>query len=136
MEQREIEASRLFVQGKLFVVVEDDALISQATRIVLENMGGTVECFGDAESALRYSNIGNAHCFIVDYKLSGTVDGLNFLSLLHQKLRRPICAVMMSGDTSEQFSRKAEFFDWPVLQKPVNASKLISRLSEQYAKCV
>ncbi len=136
MESREIETNRLFVQGKLFVVVEDDALISQAMRAVLENMGGAVECFDNAENALRQSTIENADCFIVDYKLSGTVDGINFLSLLHQKLHKPICAVMMSGDTSVQFVRKAEFFDWPVLQKPVNASKLISKLSEQYGKCM
>jgi DNA-binding response OmpR family regulator len=66
--------------------------------------------------------------------LPGNIDGINFLLRLRQKLHKPVCAVMMSGDTSSYFIRKAELFDWPVLHKPVNMSKLISRLSEQHGK--
>jgi DNA-binding response OmpR family regulator len=68
--------------------------------------------------------------------LPGNIDGINFLLRLRQNLHKPVCAVMMSGDTSSYFIRKAELFDWPVLHKPVNISKLITRLSEQYGKTV
>lgn len=136
MESKEIEINRSFAQGKRFVVVEDDAMVSAALSKSLEMIGGKVECFDNAEYALQRANIENADCYIVDYMLNGSVDGINFLNMLYQKLRKPICAVMISGDTSAKFVRKAELFDWPVLHKPINLSKLISRLSEQYSKKV
>lgn len=133
-ESPELEASRSFVQGKRFVVVEDDPMVSEALSKSLELMGGSVKIFDNAKSALQYIGISDADCYIVDYMLPDGMDGVNFLLGLRQKMRRPICAVMMSGNTSSYFVRKAEIFDWPVVHKPSNIEKLISRLKEQYDK--
>jgi len=132
VESIDIETCRLFAEGKQFVVVEDDEFVSQSLRDLLENMGGKVECYDSAEDALRQHDIGLADCFIVDYMLAGNVDGANFLIRLRQNLHKPVCAVILSGNTSSNFMHKAELLDWPVLHKPVNVSQLISRLSEQY----
>jgi FixJ family two-component response regulator len=132
VDSTDIEACRQFAQGKQFVVVEDDELVSQSLRDLLENMGASVECFENAEYALHQPDIEKADCYIVDYMLPGIIDGTNFLLSLHQKLHKPVCAVMMSGNTSSYFLRKAEHFDWPVLNKPVKVSQLISQLSQQY----
>ena len=133
-ESMGLEASRSFVRGKRFVVLEDDLMVSEALVSALELLGGKVECFDNAKSALQHPDIENADCYIVDYILSGEMDGINFLLGLRQKLRKPICAVMMSGNTSSYFVRKAEMFDWPVIQKPANIEKLISWLSGQYGR--
>ena len=134
MNSHDDEVNAAFVQGKRIVVVEDNTQLSEALSKALEMLGGKVECFDYAEQALLHPEIGNADCYIVDYRLNGTINGINFLSLLHQKLRKPICAVMISGDTSANLARKAELFDWPMLHKPVNLTKLISMLSEQYKR--
>ena len=136
MESQDIEVNRDFVQGKRFVVLEDDELVSEALSQSLKIMGGEVKCFNQAESALQYPGIGNADCYIVDYMLPGNVNGINFLLRLHQMLHKSVCAVMMSGNTSSYFIRNAEFFCWPVLHKPVSISQLIHKLSEQYSKSV
>ena len=133
-EPMELEAVRQFVKGKRFVIVEDDAMVSEALKKSLTVMEGRVESYYDADVALQTANIENADCYIVDYMLPGDVDGTNFLLRLHQELHRPVCAVMMSGNTTSDFIRKAAFFDWPVLHKPVNTTQLVSRLSEQYNK--
>ena len=126
-----VEACRSFVCGKYFIVLDDDELVSEALSTSLKLMGGRVKCFDNAEQALQNSDIENADCYIVDYMLPGKVDGINFLISLHQKMHKRVCAVMMSGDTSPYLIRKSELFDWPLLHKPVNISKVISRLSEQ-----
>lgn len=131
-----LENSRSFVRGKRFIVVEDDAMVQEGLSKTLKLMGGQVESFGSAESALQHPDIGNADCYIVDYMLPGEVDGVNFLLGLRQKLHRPVCAVMMSGNTSSYFIRKVELFDWPVLHKPVNMEKLISKLSHEHSRIV
>jgi DNA-binding response OmpR family regulator len=133
-ETLEFAANRSFVRGKHFVVVEDDVLVADALRKTLEMMGGEVTCFANAEHALQHPNIGNADCYIVDYMLPGEVDGISFLLGLREQQHKPVCAVMMSGNTSSSFIRQTERFDWPVLHKPVNISKLIARLDEQYGR--
>ena len=135
-ETVEFAASRSFVRGKYFVVVEDDLLVADALRKTLEMMGGKVACFDNAEHALQHPNIGNADCYIVDYMLPGEVDGISFLLGLREQQHKPVCAVMMSGNTSSSFIRQSEQFDWPVLHKPVNISQLIARLDEQYGRDV
>lgn len=142
-EQHEIEflpindtsteaVNNMLLTGKRVVVVEDDALVAQAMVNFLEGMGGDVKCFHSAEDALHHdANIEYADYYVVDYMLGGTVNGIQFLNLLRQKLGKPIHAVLMTGDTSTNFIRNAENYDWPVLHKPVSISKLLSSLSAQ-----
>jgi PAS domain S-box-containing protein len=127
------ETNLSFVQGKRFVVVEDDLLVAQALTQSLEGLGGEVECFHSAEDALRHTNIEYADCYIVDYMLGGKLNGIQFLNTLLQKFDKPIKAVLVTGDTSSTFIRDAANFDWPVLHKPVNTAKLISALGAQEA---
>jgi two-component system, sensor histidine kinase len=127
----EVADNKMLFHGKRVVVVEDDALVSQAMISLLEGMGGEVKCFHNAEEALHHADVEHADYHIVDYMLGGTHNGIQFLNLLCQKRGKPINAVLMTGDTSSNFIRKAETLDWPVLHKPVNVSKLISSLSEQ-----
>jgi PAS domain S-box-containing protein len=121
-----------FARGKRFVVVEDDALISEAICKALEMMGGEVKRFECAEDALLGGDLERTHWYIADYMMGGALNGIQFLNRLRQRLGGPIRAVLMTGDTSPSFIREAENLEWPVLYKPVNIPKLISKLSEQH----
>ncbi|OGS80928.1 MAG: hypothetical protein A2061_03570 [Gallionellales bacterium GWA2_59_43] len=120
-----------FARGKLFIVVEDDQLVSQALVSWLEAIEGRVEYFPNAEEALTHANIEHADYFIADYMLSGTLNGIQFLNLASKKRSRPLKGVVVSGDTSSAFIRHAAQCEWPVMHKPVNTSELISKLSAQ-----
>lgn len=119
-----------FAQGKRFMVVENDALVSEALSNALRAAGGEVNCFQSAEHALLHSHIDQSDYFIADYML-GNLNGIQFLGLLRQKLGKPIRAVIMTGDTSTAFVREADKCDWPILYKPVNISALLSSLTTQ-----
>ncbi|MGE5758375.1 MAG: PAS domain-containing protein, partial [Sideroxydans sp.] len=124
-------ADNMLFRGKRVVLVEDDVLVSQAMISLLEGMGGEVKCFHSAEEALHHADVEHADYHIVDYMLGGTHNGIQFLNLLRQKRGKPLKAVLMTGDTSSTFIRKAATLDWPVLHKPLNVSRLISSLSVQ-----
>ena len=124
-------ADKTLFRGKRVMLVEDDALVAQAMISLVEGMGGEVKCFHKAEEALRHADSEYADYHIVDYMLGGAHNGIQFLNLLRQKRGKHINAVLMTGDTSNDFIRKAEALDWPVLHKPVNLSKLILSLSVQ-----
>ncbi|MDD2915854.1 MAG: ATP-binding protein [Gallionella sp.] len=123
-----------FIQNKRFVVVEDDLLVAQALTQSLEMLGGEVKCFRSAEEAWRHAHTGRVDYYIADYMLSGTIDGIQFLNMLSQRLGKPINAVLMTGETSSDLIKKAAECDWPVLFKPVNTFKLISNLKAQQDK--
>lgn len=120
-----------FAQNKRFIVLDDDMMVAQAMVLLLEGMGGQVECFHNAEDALHHASIEHADYFIVDYMLGGSLNGIQFLHRVHQKLGHPIHAVLMTGDTSAAFIREAENCNWPALHKPVNILRLESALAVQ-----
>jgi PAS domain S-box-containing protein len=130
----ELDAMRQFPQGKRFVVVEDDVLLSEALEKSLMALGGIVDSYHDANVALQQPDIENADCYIVDYMLPGSIEGTEFLIKLRKKKHKPVCAVLMSGDTSSSFIRKADAFFWPVLHKPANILNICACLIAQHKK--
>jgi PAS domain S-box-containing protein len=120
-----------FVRGRRFILVEDDALVANALSHSIAAMGGWVECFQNAEEALRQPGIADGDCLIVDFMLGGERNGLQLLDQLQQKQGRPIHAVLMTGDTSPDFIRATAACVWPVLYKPVDLFQLISAFSAQ-----
>jgi CheY-like chemotaxis protein/anti-sigma regulatory factor (Ser/Thr protein kinase) len=126
---RENFAHADFAAGKRFVVVEDDALVAEALSKALKGLGASVEFFHRADVALSHPCVETADYFIVDFMLGGSLNGVQFLEKLREKLGSSVNAVIMTGDTSAAFVREKEKYDWTVLHKPVNVSKLISALS-------
>ena len=112
-------------------MIEDEGLVAEALKSLLENLNGQVRCFASAEEALQDGDIERVDYFIVDFMLAGKLNGIEFLNLLRPKLGRPIRAVLMTGDTSSSFIRNAVDCDWPILHKPVNLSKLTASLKAQ-----
>jgi PAS domain S-box-containing protein len=124
-------ADALFARGKHFVVIEDEGIVAEALKGLLESLGGQVRCFDSAEEALRDIDAERTDYFIVDFMLAGKLNGIQFLNQLRPQLARPIRAVLMTGDTSSSFIRNAVECDWPILHKPVNLSKLVASLKSQ-----
>jgi PAS domain S-box-containing protein len=118
-------------KGKSAILVEDDLIVAQAMASLLELMGMKIRCFHNAEDAMSEADIEHADYYIVDYMLGGGQNGIQLLNRLRQKRGKSINAVLVTGDTSTNLIRQAEHFEWPVLHKPVNISKLISKLRLQ-----
>ena len=119
-----------FARGKRLVVVEDDKMVAQAMTNWLEGMGGAVKCFHSAEEALRHAKTEDDY-YIVDFMLSGSLNGIQLLNQLSEKLGKPVKAALVTGDTSSTFVREMDDCPWPILHKPVNTSKLIASLEAQ-----
>lgn len=119
----------LSAAGKTFVVVEDDLLVAQAISACLEELGGDVKVFHNAQEALREAV--SADYYVVDYMLGGELNGIEFLNLLSQRSAKPVRAVLVTGDTSSNFIRESADMAWPVLYKPVDVVELFARLRAQ-----
>jgi len=124
----EHDSQLAFVEGKRFMVVEDDTMIAKAICCALEVMHGETICFCSAEDALLHTNHETVDYYIVDYMLSGKMNGIELLNQLRQQRGRPIHAVLITGDTSPEFVRGMTTCKWPIQHKPVTISELISSL--------
>jgi CheY-like chemotaxis protein len=130
VDLRQPVADDRFVRGKRLIVVEDDKLVARAMVDWLEGLEAEVNHFYSAEDALHHANVADDY-YIVDYMLSGKLNGIQYLNQVRERLGKPIKAVLVTGDTSPAFVRGAVLCDWPILHKPVNRSQLISSLSMQ-----
>lgn len=115
------------VRGKRFVVVEDDTLVAEALGRSISAIQGEVKHFHNAEDALRHADAETDY-YIVDHMLSGKLSGVDMLNQLRLNANKPIRAVIVSGDTSAEFIRKAGEFDWPLIHKPAKLDQLITAL--------
>jgi PAS domain S-box-containing protein len=122
--------SAMEVAGCRIVIVEDDVLVAKATQLLLESLGMRVSSYGSAEEALADSDIADADFYISDFMLAG-LNGLEFLNAISQRSKKPVNAVLMTGDTSSERIRIAQSSPWPVLFKPVDISGLLSALALQ-----
>lgn len=122
------------LNGRLIVVVEDDAMVAKALQLSLESLGARVACFGSAEAALAAPDIADTDFYIADFQLPGA-NGVDFLNNVSARSTKPIRAVLLTGQTSpHEMARFAasnlvdapQPIPWTVLFKPVNLPALVS----------
>ena len=123
----------LWLRGKRVVVVEDDALVADGLRSLLQALGVRVQYFPNAEEALAHEACAAADFYISDYSLGGQRNGLEFLQAVQQTRPQRVRAVVITGETSTEFMQRVASSPWPVLHKPVNFDKLVASLLAQDA---
>ena len=108
------------------LVLEDEILIADYLCEVLEDAGLTV--FGVAESAehaLRLVDNAGPDVALVDVKLAGDMDGIDFAQALRQRHSTKVIFVTGSGDPTT-LSRIESVSPFARLQKPVRPDQLVA----------
>lgn len=125
--------NRQWLRGKRVVVVEDDALVADGLRHLLQALEVQVQYFPNAEEALADEACASADLYISDYSLGGQRNGLEFLQAVQQTRPQRLRAVVITGETSTEFMQRVASSPWPVLHKPVHLDKLVASLMAQDA---
>ena len=118
-----MKATRKTPAAKLVIVIDDDALVLEATGSLLRSWGFevvTAESYG--ESMDRLGKHGRRPDLIVcDYRLSEGATGIDAIESLRNAFAIP--ALLISGDGSSPQSNAASGA-YQLLHKPVNAATL------------
>lgn len=126
------EDTPLPVAGLRIVVLEDDKDNREALCAWLRSMQNDVQAFAAAEPAMANDGaLETADFFIVDYRLSGEMTGLDFLKAA-ARLRR-VRAVIITG-SSTTATHELSGCGWPVLAKPVAPGDLLRAIHDQMAQ--
>jgi two-component system, chemotaxis family, CheB/CheR fusion protein len=120
-------APELSVSGRVrIIVVDDDDLVREAIRAVLEDDGRVVETYPSCEAFLESFRPGKSACLLIDAYLPG-MSGIDLLEKLHHD-GQGLPAIMITGNADVPMAVKAmkagalDFIEKPISREEVIAS--------------
>ncbi|MAX53051.1 MAG: hypothetical protein CMH22_13825 [Methylophaga sp.] len=124
----EKEGKPLLTQKNAHIlVVDDDPLVLEGTKTILENWHYSVSTASGLEQALKIIAATKIDIIISDFSLEGT-DGITAIEALRKKSGNDIPALLITGDTAPARIKAAKDSGMALLHKPVNVAKLRTAL--------
>jgi signal transduction histidine kinase/CheY-like chemotaxis protein len=113
-------------RGKRIIVIDDDALVLDGMRGILQSWGCQVEtaASGDAALAALSANGGKPDLIISDYRLADGATGIEAIERLRVAAGATIPAFVITGDTAPEHLREASANGFHLLHKPVSPMAL------------
>jgi len=116
--------------GRSVLVVDDDALILDAMRRLLEDWGCRLLAAESVEMARTLvASHDPVEAIICDYTLQGAPVGLDLLAELIARSPQQSRGILMTGNTDAELLRRAKAAGYLTLHKPVRPAKLRSVLT-------
>jgi signal transduction histidine kinase len=118
-------------RGKRIIVIDDDALVLDGMRGILQSWGCQVEtaASGDAALATLSANGGKPDLIISDFRLADGATGIEAIERLRAAAGAPIPAFVITGDTAPEHLREASANGFHLLHKPVSPMALRTTLN-------
>ena len=110
------------------LLVEDDAWVRDATRMLLSVEGYRVTAVATLEEALEVASAG-VDILVTDYHLSDGLTGTQVITALRETLGRPLKAVLVTADTSRAIRDLPRDPNLCVASKPLRAEEMLTLLS-------
>ena len=112
--------------GQHALLIEDDAIVRDATRQLLSDWGIKVSTYEDGDHLLASTRaLSETPDFIItDYRLPGSHTGVELVQKIRQCCHQSIPAVIVSGDTAAHSLREAQDSGCTLLHKPVRPAQL------------
>ncbi|HEY1873247.1 MAG TPA: ATP-binding protein [Steroidobacteraceae bacterium] len=113
------------------LLVEDDAGVRDATRMLLNVEGYRVRAVGSLAEALHGAQEeGAPDLLITDYHLREGELGTQVIAALREKLRAEVRAVLVTGDTSNVVKHMPNDPRLRIVSKPIDAEQLLAVLKD------
>jgi signal transduction histidine kinase/CheY-like chemotaxis protein len=124
-------------RGKRVMVIDDDVLVLDGMRGILQSWGCRVQTAASGAAALASVADGGAQpdLIISDLRLADGESGIEVIERLRKALGAHVPAFLISGDTAPERLREASAGRYHLLQKPVSPMALrttLNRLLKSY----
>ncbi len=131
VESRPFETSFFDLSNTSILLIEDDAMVLDATTHLLESWECKVTCAKSAQEAeyLMFDPYNIPDLIIADYRLPGSVNGVQAISNVIKKLGYLVPAFIITGEADTSEVRKIADHGYRVLSKPVHPAKLRALIS-------
>jgi two-component system CheB/CheR fusion protein len=116
------------------LLVEDDAAVRDATRLLLKVEGYDVTAVASLGQALQHArHEAKLDVLVTDYHLSMGETGTQLITALRESLGAHLKAVLITGDTSSAIKQLPRDPCLRVASKPIIAEELLTLLKELLA---
>jgi two-component system CheB/CheR fusion protein len=113
------------------LLVEDDAAVRDATRLLLRAENYAVTAVASLKEALAATDAGaDFDVVVTDYHLGQGETGLQVVRLMRARLGQSLRAVLVTGDTSSAMHELPRDAYMRMVSKPVEADELLKLLHE------
>jgi PAS domain S-box-containing protein len=113
------------------LLVEDDAGVRNATRMLLKVEGHTVSAAGSLKEAVQLATEHpDIKILVSDYHLAAQETGLQVVSAVRAALSPDLKAILVTGDTSSAMRALASDSNLRAVSKPVKADELLALVDE------
>jgi signal transduction histidine kinase/ActR/RegA family two-component response regulator len=118
-------------RGKRVMVIDDDVLVLDGMRGILQSWGYRVQTAASGAAALASvaEGGGQPDLIISDLRLADGETGIEVIKHLREAVGAPIPAFVISGDTAPERLREASAGGYHLLQKPVSPMTLRTTLN-------
>lgn len=119
-------SSKNILSGKLIAIVDDEAQILHATRLLLTQWGCIVIAATSGPEILMLctASLRMPDAIICDHRLREHETGIDVIKALRRKFNHDIPALLITGDTSPEQIKTILAAGLPVLHKPLQAQVL------------
>ena len=120
-------------QGRLVVVIDDDAIVLESLEAILTEWGYQVITGDSTEEAIaRLRELdGQPDIVIADYRLQDGRTGTEAILTVRALFDHPIPGLILTGETDPKFLRECTGHDVGIAHKPVMPSQLGRALDQQ-----
>ena len=119
-------ATGMIASGRCVLVIDDEPLVLQSMRHMLEEWGCEVLLADSARDALKILALSNAvpDIIISDYRLADDLNGVDAVAVVRESVDALIPAIVVSGDTSPERLKEVKETGLQLLHKPVQPNEL------------
>lgn len=116
------------------LLVEDDAPVRDATRLLFTVEGYRVTAVASVGEALRMTRNGEApDVLVTDYHLGDGETGIQVIAAVRDVLRAPVKSILITGDTSTAVRELPKDPHLRIASKPIKAEELIALMKDLLA---
>ena len=113
------------------LLVDDDANVRSATRMLLESAGYDIATAASCTEALaRLEAHARFDLLITDFHLGADGTGVEVIALARQRLGAGLPAILLSGDTSRGVQGREHDERWRIASKPLQAEQLLALIED------
>lgn len=129
-------ADRTDLAGRLIVVIDDEAAIVDGMKVLLAGWGAEVigSLTGDEVLKAVHEKERLPDLIIADYRLAGSMTGIDVVERLRRELDPEIPAILVTGSTTAETTAEAEKHRLGIFLKPVLPDRLREMIDRQLAK--
>ncbi|HEX7236423.1 MAG TPA: ATP-binding protein [Gammaproteobacteria bacterium] len=110
------------------LVVDDEAPVANATRLLLELEGFDVRVASGKNEALEHVTSILPDLIVSDYHLRGLETGAEVVASVRERLNRDMPAIFVTGDTSKVVNSGADLRNATLLSKPTQVDELLDNI--------